>query len=357
MKVSIGMALQSGPWGGGNQFGHALVGDLRGKGETVTFDLRDPDLDIILMTEPRMELGNSNYSLADIDRYLREVNRRALVLHRVNECDERKGRTGVVNPILIWANRFADHTVFISAWLRDLFLGQGMKPRAHTVIQNGADATIFNATGHVAWNGREPLRLVTHHWGGGFQKGIDVYREIDRLMGEPEFAGRLAFTYVGNLPEGVCFSRAAHVAPQSGHALAETIRSHHVYVTAAQNEPAGMHHIEGAMCGLPVLYIASGALPEYCGGFGLSFTPETFTDRLHEMMATYPRWVARMRGYPHTAERMCEQYHTLMKAMVEGRESVLNGRSLRMRLSGMMLGSRLQLRFWKLVRVALKRWA
>ena len=32
-----------------------------------------------------------------------------------------------------------------------------------------------------------------------------------------------------------------------------------------------MHHIEGALCGLPILFRNSGSLPEYCKKYGVSF--------------------------------------------------------------------------------------
>ena len=31
------------------------------------------------------------------------------------------------------------------------------------------------------------------------------------------------------------------------------------------------HHMEGALCGLPILYKDSGAASEYCNDFGISF--------------------------------------------------------------------------------------
>ena len=51
----------------------------------------------------------------------------------------------------------------------------------------------------------------------------------------------------------------------------ELLSKNHVYLTASINEPAGMHHIEGALSGLPIIYRNSGAIPEYCSDFGVSF--------------------------------------------------------------------------------------
>ncbi len=320
-KLSLGMRLQSGPWGGGNQFGCSLAEYLRHKGVEVYFDLSEPDLDLIVLTEPRAKLQSSAYSDRDVVKYLLRKNWRTIVVHRINECDERKGTTGV-NRRLMRANACADHTVFISSWLRDLFLGHGLAMSECSVVLNGANRKVFNAEGYKRWDGSGKLKLVTHHWGGGYLKGFDIYERLDKMLSEPSFGEKIEFTFIGNVPAGVHFTNAHYIPPQSGAELAASIRSHHVYLTASQNEPAGMHHIEGALCGLPLLYRESGALPEYCSSFGVSFTAENFEQKLQEMIATYDGWVGRMKDYPNTAERMCEDYYHLFLELLERRDEI-----------------------------------
>ena len=46
---------------------------------------------------------------------------KTVVVHRINECDERKN-TDYVNKSLIKANKVADHTVFVSSWLKKFLL-------------------------------------------------------------------------------------------------------------------------------------------------------------------------------------------------------------------------------------------
>lgn len=341
MKVSIGMNIQTGPWGGGNQFGRSLSDYLAAKGVEVSHDLSTPDLDIILLTEPRIALKSSAYSHREISRYLRRKNTKAIVVHRINECDERKGSKGT-NRLLIEANTCADHTVFISTWIRDLFLGQGLKTPGYSVILNGAGSGIFNPEGYTRWNGQGKLRLVTHHWGGGYLKGFDIYERLDSMLSDTSWGGLIDFTFIGNVPEGFRFRNACHLPPKSGKDLARALCGSHVYLTASQNEPAGMHHIEGALCGLPLLYRRSGALPEYCSSFGISFEPPDFEERLEEMIRTYGSWADRMHEYPHTAARMCEDYFSLFTALLGKRDELLRSRhslQRRLRLLRMNLGS------------------
>lgn len=319
MVVSIGMRLQEGPWGGGNQFGSSLAAFLRARDIQVIFDLQHQAIDVILLTEPRGDLRSSAFTDDDIERYLSAGERRAVVVHRINECDERKGTQGV-NARLRHANRVADATVFISSWLMDLHCGQGMAPRSPRVILNGADGRVFHPRGRAVWHGDGPLRLVTHHWGANRQKGMDTYLQIDAMLDDAALAQRLAFTYIGNLPDDVHFRHAAVMAPLHGHTLADALRSHHVYVTGSLCEPAGMHHIEGASCGLPLLYRKSGALPEYCADFGEGFEGADLPAALRRLAGGYHVWADRMLSYPYSAERMCGEYLSLFTALLQRRE-------------------------------------
>lgn len=324
MKVAIGYHIQDGPWGGGNQFARSLAAALTARGDEVVFTLDDPDVDIIVLTDPRGRSPSVSFHAGTILRYLLLRNRRAVVVHRINECDERKN-TRHMNPLLKRANYVADHTVFIASWLYALDLWCRESP--YSVVLNGADTAVFNAAGQRPWDGAGPLRLVTHHWGGNRLKGFDVYERLDRMMGEPEWKGRVELTYVGRLPDGVGFANARHVAPLSGPALAAELASHHAYVTGSVNEPAGMHHIEGALCGLPLIYRRSGALPEYCDGFGLGFdSPDELPGILARIIAEYPARRAAMPGYANTAERMCAGYLALFDDLLARRDRIVAAR-------------------------------
>ena len=121
MKISIGTRTKDGPWGGGNLFAINLKNFLEDKGVTVINSLNHDDIDIILITEPRKTSESSAYTHIDVAKYLEYVKKDTLVLHRVNECDERKN-TNYVNKYLIYANKIADETIFVSKWLKNLYL-------------------------------------------------------------------------------------------------------------------------------------------------------------------------------------------------------------------------------------------
>jgi hypothetical protein len=326
MKIALGMRLQTGPFGGGNRFGTALTTHLRAQGWSVVFDLEDRDIDLIVLTDPRDTIRSSAFQVRHILRYLTEVRQEALVVHRVNECDERKGGNGPMNALLRQANPVADHTIFVSAWLRDLFQAGGWPCPSVGVIRNGADPTIFNDTGHIPWDGVSTLRLVTHHWGANWLKGFDLYEQIDHILERPEWRDRISFTYIGNLPEGFRFRNARHIPPLNGQALADALRGHHVYVTGSQFEPGGNHQNEGAACGLPLLYRDSGSMPEYCQGYGLVLAGDRLEATIEEMMKRYSFFRARMPDWPHKADAMATQWQHLFEQMLSHRQDLLHNR-------------------------------
>lgn len=325
MKIAIGYRLQSGPWGGGNQFARSLAQALEARGDSVRYDLNDGDIDLILLTDPRWRSPSVSFGAGAILRYLVRRNPNALVVHRINECDERKG-TRNMNRMLRWANYGVDHTVFIASWLEDLNVWQRRSP--HSVILNGADATVFRQSLNVPWDGSQKLKLVTHHWGGNHMKGFDVYARLDQLLAAPQWRERIEFTYIGNFPEGCRFQNASYLSPLSGEQLAQELAKHHVYITASVNEPAGMHHIEGALSGLPILYRNSGALPEYCHGFGIEFSGDEFVPALETMFSRYADLKQAMPAYSHTSARMCSGYLALFDRMLAERPQLLSRRRL-----------------------------
>ena len=90
MKVSIGTNVKDGPWGGGNLFAINLTNYLVNKNHKVVYNLNDDDIDIILLTEPRKTSESSAFTHIDVNNYLKYENKNSIVIHRINECDERK---------------------------------------------------------------------------------------------------------------------------------------------------------------------------------------------------------------------------------------------------------------------------
>ena len=77
MKVSIGSRIIPGPWGGGNLFVKNLTHHLLTNGHEVIYDLTDPYIDLILLTDPRSRKeSSSSFSHLEIIDYKKYVNPR-----------------------------------------------------------------------------------------------------------------------------------------------------------------------------------------------------------------------------------------------------------------------------------------
>tara|TARA_X000000368_G_scaffold404209_1_gene379990 strand:+ start:12426 stop:13379 length:954 start_codon:yes stop_codon:yes gene_type:complete len=306
LKVSIGAKIIDGPWGGGNLFVINLSSHLIEKGHEVIYDLNDDDIDLILLTDPRKSSESSTFTHRNIKRY-KKKNSKVKVVHRINECDERKNTRGL-NKFYIKANRIADHTIFVSNWLKNLYLKSGFENPNYSVIYSGSDKEVFNDFGKTRHVSGDPYKIVTHHWGGNWNKGFQVYEKLDKLIKKDDWNKKIQFTYIGNIPKNFRFENTKHISPLNGDSLAKELKKHDIYLTASLNEPSGNHHIEGAQCGLPLLYLKSGALPEYCEGYGLEFNENDFIEKLDLMTIEYESFYNKMKSYPRNAKEMSEEY-------------------------------------------------
>lgn len=323
------MKMTDEPFGGGNQFGKALSAYLTKRGHSVFFDLTQKNLDLILLTDPRSYLHSVAFGPIEILNYVRKINPRVILVHRINECDERKG-TKTVNRELALANSIMDHTIYIASWLVDLFKNQGLAfTKDYSVILNGADPSIFTFEKKTL-DPTKKIKLVTHHWGANTMKGWDVYAKIDEWLKDSAFASKYEFHYIGNVPKDTQIKNIILHKPCNGQELASLIKSCDIYITASVNEPAGMHHIEGALCGLPLLYRNSGALPEYCTGFGVMFEGvNDVQSSLEQLVAKYDFYTERMTHYENTSEKMCREYVALFEKLIGEKEKIIKSRFLK----------------------------
>ena len=296
-----------------------LSNTLKSKGHEVVYDLKDNDIDIILLTDPRKKSESSKFTHREIKKYKSKQNNNVIVVHRINECDERKQTKGV-NKFYIKANKIADHTIFVSQWLKDIYIKSGFSSEENTVIMAGADSKVFNSEGSVSYNGKEKLKIVTHHWSNNWNKGFNIYKKLDNLLGEFKWSDKYEFTYIGNLPKNFIFKNSKVLSPLEGIDLANELKNHHLYITASLNEPSGNHHIEAAQCGLPILFINSGGIPEYCEGFGVSFEEENFNDKLQEITNNYDKYRNQMGDYKFNAEKMSHDFINLFELLLSKRQ-------------------------------------
>ncbi|GAI22582.1 unnamed protein product, partial [marine sediment metagenome] len=72
------------------------------------------------------------------------------------------------------------------------------------------------------------------------------------------------------------------------------------------------------LCGLPLLYRNSGALPEYCKGFGVMFDGVyDLREKLIEIIGEYDFLFDKMEHYPYKARNMCENYEKFILELLD----------------------------------------
>jgi hypothetical protein len=306
MIISIQSKVVDGPWGGGNLFVQNLVNYLTSNGLKVLNNLYNPKIDLILMTDPLKQSISTNFSFKQISYYKKYINPNVKIVHRVNECDERKN-TNNVNKEIIHCNSIADSTIFVSNWLMNLFENIGLHNN-NKVINSGSNRDIFNNLNKPNWDGFSNIKIVTHHWGTNESQGFEIYKYLDELIYNKKFQN-IEFTYIGNLPKNISLKKTTHIEPIQGKTLAQELKKHHIYLTASINEPSGNHHIEGAQCGLPLLFINSGGIVEYCKNYGIQFLGvEDFETSLNELIRNYDIYFEKVADYPNDSNQMCFEY-------------------------------------------------
>ncbi len=311
--VALNLRPRRGSWGGANQWTSQLTRWLRFNGWRVQFHLHGRP-DAVVLTHTGLVTADTTFDADSVER-LRERHPDIPCLHRINDNDLRKG-TSEMDELLARSNRVADHTVFVSRWLRDHHAARWFDvAKAHSVITPGADPRFFHPIDARVRGDTEPLRLVTHHWSPNVKKGFDVYAEIDALLAaQTSLNGEL--WVIGRWPREVKWRVARTFAPASGAALAALLRRCDGYVSASRFEPGAMHVAEGLQCGLPILYHRdSGGTVEQGRRYGLEIGDD-LAGSFQEFVRRLPEFRRALLSDPPSGSRMAAEYGRCLQGMI-----------------------------------------
>jgi glycosyltransferase involved in cell wall biosynthesis len=313
--IAINMRPQASSWGGGNQWVQQMTRALRAEGYSVRFDLAQP-VDGILMVDPRPS-DQVSFGPDEI-RQAKKEQPTPFCLHRINENDQRK-QTKIMDTLLAQANTVADHTVFVSEWLRDYHTARWFdRQRPHTAILNGADPRHFYPAQQTSLKTDDVMRLVTHHWSDNWMKGFAVYRQIDELIQ----AGKLPKTelrVIGRWPKEIKWQTAKTFGPMSGAKLGSALRECHLYVTGSLWDPGPMHPMEGIQSGLPLIYHEDGGgIVEVGRRYGIGFRDDVASAILQARQKYSELRAAVLKEAP-SGDRMCAQYVAIIRSLIKSR--------------------------------------
>jgi glycosyltransferase involved in cell wall biosynthesis len=305
MKIAFNRQPRRSPWGGGAHFATTFADYLVAQGHEVVYSLQS-GLDWIVMLDPRAEAGG--FSAQEISHWKHSIDKNVKVLHRVNDTGVTRGGPELDELIRRANYEVADRTVYISRWVQQHFR-RLMCPEG-AVVTNGCDERYFHPK--LVMGLHQPVRLVTHHWSNNKMKGVDLYERIDELI---DVGANFELTYVGRYPAGHVPKHIKIVEPLYGTALGDELRKHDVYVTAARHEACGSHHVEGAACGMPVIYHNDGGgVVEMCSRYGVGISDvREFQGALEKVLSDYRGYCEKALACDLSADTMCAKYLELMK--------------------------------------------
>lgn len=326
MKISLNTQFFSGSYGGGMKFANNLKEYFEARGISVINNLDAPDIDLILHIVPFSHMKANAFSFYSAYKYIKK-HPRCLIVHRINECDERKN-TKNVNKQLALINSTADYTIYVGSWLINLFKEQGLDfTKECTVIKNGAKRELYTYSLHSIKK-EQKIKIVTHHWSPNWMKGWDIYAYLDTLLNSEKYKDKFEFHYIGNKPQDIQTENIIFHPPCSGAELAGKLRENHIYLTASLHDPGPNHVVEGAMCGLPLLYINSGALPEYCNGYGEMFNDRSgFEGALDKLVENYDVYSTKLQEYECSYEKVCSDYYETLSGLINNKDRYIQGRT------------------------------
>ena len=318
-KIFFTFKPKGGSFGGGAFFVTNMIEYLKNRGYKITFTL-EKGIDIIFITDPRKgKKGSSkSYSVDDIIQYKKQ-NPKVKILHRINECETKREKSIGIDQLLLKTMKIVDRIVFITQWLQDYFVGKyNISTKNCSVVVNGCNPDFFFPATESAKKIIEEstkVRLITHHWSSNYLKGFEIYNKIDEYLGK--HPDEFELTFVGNYNENYTPKNITVLPPECDMKLGNILREHDIYLTASQNEPCGMHQLEGMSCGMPILYREeSGGIKETCGNAGLEFSDfEDFLIKLKEIKKQYYIFKNNINYGWLSSQRCCKHFYKNIKLL------------------------------------------
>jgi glycosyltransferase involved in cell wall biosynthesis len=256
------------PYGGGNQFLLALVGELERRGLSV-------ETNRISGRTPACLYNSFNFDFHRLQRFARGDVR---MVHRVDgPIATYRGFDDGTDRRIAQINELADVTILQSRFSLEKHRELGIDLRNPVVVRNSVDPAVFHPRDEPRVRGKR-LRVIATSWSANPRKGAGVLAWLDRNLDFDAFD----VTFAGNSEQ--TFERIRIVRPVPSGELADLLREHDVYLAASRDDPCSNALLEALACGLPAAFLRSGGHPELVGEGGIGFDdPEELPDALDRL--------------------------------------------------------------------------
>jgi glycosyltransferase involved in cell wall biosynthesis len=254
--VAVFHEFHAPPYGGGNQFLLALIGEWRRRGLAV-------EVNRVSGHTPSCLYNSFNFDFRRLRRFAGDGVR---MVHRVDgPIAAYRGFDDGTDARIVQINALADATILQSRYSLAKHEALGLELRNPVVISNTVDPTIFHPPSSFEPLDDRPLRVVTSSWSENPRKGADVLKWLDANLD----LDAVHVTFAGQTRER--FERIHVVSPLPSRELADVLRAHDVYLAPSIDDPCSNALLEGLACGLPAAYRRSGGHPELVGDAGVAF--------------------------------------------------------------------------------------
>lgn len=323
MRVLVNFAPRSGPYGGANSFLRTLLGELEGRGVEFVRDPAEPaDVALLNALTEGLDLAQVR---AIAERGIPIAHRKTGYRGRgVPEFRAEVDGVVVGDALQVEFDPYVAHSIFQSGYSRDVFLASGFSG-AHTVQPNGVDPALFNTVRASRFRGPRPrawwrpgerLRVVISTWSTDDSKGFPHYRELDRSL---DGRDDVEVTLIGRVPNGVRFGSIRVVAPKAAPKLAALLKEQHVLLQLTSWESCSNALLEGINCGLPAIYLDSGANDEIGSPYGVAWGG-ALDEALERLLPCYEEIVGRIPANPYRIGLVADRYLAVLEAVAAGRE-------------------------------------
>ncbi len=322
MLVYLNFTPRHGPYGGANAFLRTLMTELTRLGVSFTNDCAEP-ADIALV--------NALTDGIRINEVARIAERGIPIVHRKTGyrgrgiAELRAEVDGVIvgDRLQIELSEYAAHSIFQSEYSRDVFVSSGFSG-GYSVISNGVDENVFNTVEKPRfrrprprrnWVRGQPLELIVSAWSTDPSKGFAEYAVIDEAL-----RGRrdVRLTIVGRTPRGVRFRAARVHRPVPSPKLAALLKRHHVLLQLTRWESCSNALIEGLNCGLPAIYLESGANGEVAAPYGVPYR-DSIDEAVSALSERYGQILEALPENPYRISLIGKRYLDVLEAVANGR--------------------------------------
>lgn len=285
MPKKICLAYPKAPVGGSYLFLTYFEAYLKGQGWEVTHDLK-ADYDILFFnswTLPYPQLLRA-----------KRKNPHLRVVQRVDGAAADYGRHDGVDSLQAAANTLADLTIFQSQYSYDATVRRfKLIGQDGPIIHNAVDIGRFSPDGlRLVWE-KGIKRLITVGWSTNPLKGN--WRIPILARANPD----IEFIIVGRAGEIERLPNMRFVDYLTHEQLPQALRGADVYLSLIENDACPNVILEALACGLPILYLPSGGVPELVRGAGLAFDAEqmeaTFRPSLDSLLVDCAAYKAEAR--------------------------------------------------------------